>query len=183
MPRESRFTVGGVAEMITRGSLVALVAGLSACSTVTPGSPSPLPWNPGEYRFDGTYYFEYDTEHRLWTERSTFSGGVTVERKGPVSVESTLGTCGEPGPELAEQDQARGTRSFRCGAGLVTLRPLRVDVGVDVTIDVAERIRRRSGCAVVEETRTGLRRCRQPSYIIEIRSRSVRARVSLRREG
>jgi len=167
-----------------RASVVLFVAILSACSGVTPAEQNPYPWNPGQYRFGGVLTYRNDSPSHERTERRQVTGQVRIGRDGPTTMESTDGPCGPPTPRIVQQDEVRGTYSFRCGDALFTFRRRQVDIGVSVSVDVTVTTRRRDRCAQFEVLEDGRQICVRYNYVVESRwmSRSA-SMTTVIREG
>jgi len=171
-------------EMIAHASVVLAVVLVAACSGVTPAEQNLYPWNPGQYRFGGVLSYRNDSPSGERTERRQVAGHVSVGRSGPTGMESSDGPCGPPVARVVQQDEVRGTHSFRCGDALFTFRRQRVDIGVNMSVDVTVTTRRRGECVEYQVTSDGRRICARYNYIVDSRWVSRSARIStVIREG
>jgi len=138
MPERSYSSVAIIGEISGRVSLLVLLAALSACSGVTPEDQSQIVWNPGRYSFDDVVAY---SPSAMQTERKLVSGEVVIGPNGPISMESTDGPCGPPEPRFVQQDEVRDALSFLCGDAHYTFLRRRIDVEVNMTMDVYDTTR------------------------------------------
>lgn len=181
-PSSKLADIGTIVRLVTAASLVVI---LSACSGVTPGEQNPYPWNPGQYRFAGVLAYRNDSPSNERTERRQVAGQVTIGRNGPTRMESTDGPCGPPTARIVQQDEIRGTYSFRCGEALYTFGRRRVDIGVNMSVDVNVTTRRRGSCAEFEILENGRQFCVRYNYVVDSRwmTRSASITTVIRNVG